>query len=234
LLCPHVMRLASVLLLPLAATGCLSKSYPASLEDVDDLRIRVEAVSTGGDAVSELTIRITGDDECIRAAPGFVAFMTGIGERRVYAGDDSADFCDTPSIFLGLTSAAQLPSQVLRVSDESLEVVIELGDLLVPRTAVLAEPADGVVLGGAPLAIAWAPATRLDETFFHAELSQLTVPLDADAAGTLRGAVPGTIPGNEAPTLRVIGELDGPLACSNADCAASVDWRKDLAVQLAP
>jgi hypothetical protein len=229
------MRLASLLLPALAATGCLTKDYPSSLEDVDDLRVIVAAYTGGEGAVSQLTVRIEGDDDCIRAAPGFVAYMTGIGRRSVDRGDDSADFCDTPSINLSLTSEAHVPSQVLRVSDESLEVVVELGDLLVPRAAVLVEPADGVVHSRSPLAIDWTPATRLADTTFRAELSPFDLALGADrSTGRLRGTVPGTIPESRPQQLRVIGDLDGPLPCSNASCAASVTWTLNLTVQAAP
>jgi hypothetical protein len=227
------MRLASLLVLPLVATGCFGNDNPTSLADVDDLRVIVDSYASTDGAVSQLTIHIAGSDDCIRAAPGFVAFMTGIGERTVRRGDESEDFCDTPSIDLRLSREARLPSQVLRVSDESLEVVIELGDLLMPRTAALATPADGVVRSGAPLAITWAPATELDDTGFRAEIAPFELDLDADPSGLLRGMVPGTLPASGPQQLRVIGELDAPLACSNAECSASLGWIRELAVEIA-
>jgi hypothetical protein len=81
--------------------------------------------------------------------------------------------------------------------------------------------------------ISWAPATGLDDTAFRAELAPFALDLDADPTGLLRGTVPGTLPAGSPQPLRVIAELDAPLACSNADCAASLGWRRELAVETA-
>jgi hypothetical protein len=226
------LRLASLLVLPALATGCLGDDYPSSLAEVTNLRIAVEGHGHDG-VVSMLTVRITGEEPCIRAGRYFNAVMTGIADRTGTAGDDSEDFCDTPVLNLSLVQQAHVPDQVLRISDPSLLVSIELGDLLVPRAASLLAPADGVVRADTSVAATWSPASDLGRREFRSSLGAGSAALDAQPDGELGGYAPWPLDAT-ATELRVSAALNGPLPCGDdATCEVRMGWSVPFDVTVA-
>lgn len=225
-------RLASLFLLPALATGCLGDDHPTSLAEVTNLEMHVVGEGTDG-VVSTLTVHIRGEEWCILAHRDLVAVMPGIAGHAIYGGDASDDLCATPIITLVLAESAWLPDQVLRISDPSLEVDVELGDLLVPRAATLLEPADRVMRTDTEIAATWSPASDVGRLAFSSLLGAGSATLSSEPDGQLRGYRPRPLDAT-ATELGLSAHAVGPLPCSDdASCHVDLRWTVPFAVTIA-
>jgi hypothetical protein len=218
----------------LLLSACAEEEIPGyrSLAEAENLGVSLRLSAVSDTDEMDLWLMISGRQPIALGSD----FGLRVNDYPAESGRDSViagrlipvDLPTFPSVSMKIPAAQRVAPAEVVVTDGLDEIVFDLGDALLPRSATWLQPADGVLHGGDDVALQWSPATDslgsdLLASVYPQEQYVRELELTADAAGVLTGTTRALVPADDA-GVGISWRPPGRSApCFQGTCTWSVD-----------